>query len=70
MRKVIVTNIKWDLDDEEDAVEIRATLPKRMEFDVDDNMTDDEIEEWLSDAITDETEWCHGGFSWHFASRK
>lgn len=67
MRKVIVTEIDWDLGDEENIDEIRATLPKQMEFEVDDGLTDDEVEELLSDAITDETEWCHNGFDWEYA---
>ena len=66
MKKVIVTKIDWDLDDEKSADEIRATLPKRMEFEVEDGLTDDEVEEQISDAITDETEWCHNGFVWKY----
>lgn len=67
MKKVIVTDIEFDLDDEENVDGIMETLPKGMEFEVeDDGFTDEEIEECLSDAITDETGWCHNGFAWRY----
>ena len=78
MKKVIVTDIKWDFDDfedfadgnlEESEEEIRATLPTTMEFEVEDGLTDDEVEEWLTDAISDEADWCHQGFEWSYADR-
>lgn len=66
MKKVIVTDIEFDLDDEENVDGIMESLPKGMEFEVEDGFTDEEIEECLSDAITDEVGWCHNGFAWRY----
>lgn len=64
---MIVTDIDFDLDGEENVDGIMEALPKGMEFEVeDDGFTDEEIEECLSDAITDETGWCHNGFAWRY----
>lgn len=67
MRKVVVTEIAWDVDGIEDAEEVLDTLPDKMEFDVPASWSKDEVEGWLEDAITDETEFCHGGFAWEYA---
>lgn len=54
-------DIQWDVDDEEDLDE----LPTEMEVEVPrDVIRDGEeaVEEYVSDAITDETGFCHNGF--------
>ena len=66
MKRVIVTDIDFDLGDEENVDEILEVLPKGMELEVEDGFTDEEIEECLSEVITDETGWCHNGFAWRY----
>ena len=47
MKKVIVTDIEFDLGDEENVDGILEALPKGMEFEVEDGFTDEEIEKEL-----------------------
>ena len=46
MKKVIVTDIEFDLDGEENVDGILEALPKGMELEVEDGFTDEEIEEF------------------------
>ena len=66
MKRVIVTDIDFDLDGEENVDEILESLPKGMELEVEDGFTDEEIEDGISEVITDETGWCHNGFAWRY----
>lgn len=57
--KLIVTNIKWDTDGED------IDLPKEMEVELPeyiDETDEDEVDEYISDYISDETGFCHYGF--------
>ena len=67
--KIVVTDIDWDVEDEENAEELRKSLPKKMVVIVNDGLSDDEIEDVVSDSITDETGWCHNGFNWKKARK-
>lgn len=54
-------DIQWDVDDEEDL----ADLPNEIEVEVPRDVIrdgEDAVEEYVSDAITDETGFCHNGF--------
>jgi ferritin-like protein len=54
-------DIDWDVDDEEDL----ADLPAEVEVEVPRDVIfagEDAVEEYVSDAITDETGFCHNGF--------
>lgn len=57
-----VFNINWDVDD----IEELEGLPKVINVVIEDNnnMDDDDIEEYLSDYITDEYSFCHDGFNY------
>lgn len=64
-----ITNIKWDTDGDE---EIFATLPQEIDvpeyflekknFEVDGEYSRDEMLDQLSDWLSDEYGFCHGGF--------
>ena len=66
MKKVIVTDIDFDLDGEENVDGILEALPKGIEFEVEDGFTDEEVEDGISEVITDETGWCHNRFAWRY----
>lgn len=53
MRKLIATNIKWDIDGNE-----ALNLPKTME--IPDGITN---EEDISDYLTEQIGYCHNGFT-------
>jgi hypothetical protein len=56
--KYQVSNIEFDTDD------IETDLPTNMIIEVDDEITDkDEIEEFISDEISNQTGYCHFGFT-------
>lgn len=60
MKTYTVTDIKWDTDGE-DAEELG--LPEEMTVEVPDEMTDaGEILEYIEDALSDATGFCHDGF--------
>lgn len=62
--KYIVTNILWDTDDFEGNIDEELYLPKTMEVTVPEDITDTEdINEYISDYITDKEGFCHKGFS-------
>lgn len=64
-----ITNIKWDTDADE---EVFATLPQEIDvpeyflekknFEVDGEYSRDEMLDQLSDWLSDEYGFCHGGF--------
>jgi len=56
-----VSSIKWDTDEPEEL----ESLPTQMTVtvQVDSASDDEEIDEAISDAITNETGFCHKGFS-------
>ena len=57
MAKQIVYDIKYDTDGE------KIELPNRLEIDVPDDITDrEDIEQILSDEISNITGFCHFGF--------
>jgi hypothetical protein len=59
MKTYYVTEIEWETDGEE------VELPTDLYIELDsESMTDSEIEEVLSDEITERTGWLHNGFSW------
>ena len=71
--KVIVTNAQWDVkvgddcDNEEQRRDILSELPKDFEIDVDFSAIDTsdhwEVENVVSDSISDKYGFCHNGFS-------
>jgi hypothetical protein len=60
-QKFTITNIDYDTDDSEDAV----GLPKEIVVEVDlvENSTYEDVEHVLSEAISNETGFCHKGFA-------
>ena len=60
IRVFTVSNIDWDTDGEE------IDLPDEMTVNVkeDEQLEDDEIEQYISDKISDETGFCHFGFNY------
>ena len=63
MKKIIITDISWDTDDDD-----VKDLPTRIEYDIVGHppLTIDmnELEEVLSEHITEEYGFCHNGFCW------
>lgn len=59
-----VFNIDWDVVDECDGMNM-PDLPNKMEIEIDDELKEDwEIEEELSDKISDVFGYCHYGFEY------
>ena len=60
IRVFTVSNIDWDTDGEE------IDLPDEMTVNVkeDEQLEEDEIEQYISDKISDETGFCHFGFNY------
>lgn len=54
--KYLISNIKFDTDGE------NIELPTEMEIDVPENYDSEEILQYLSDKISDDTGFCHFGF--------
>lgn len=54
--KYLITNIKFDTDGE------NIELPTEMEIDVPENYDSEEILQYLSDKISNDTGFCHFGF--------
>ena len=52
-----VSNIEYDADDS-------LNLPIDLTIDVPSDLSDDEVYEYISDEITNITEYCHTGFSY------
>jgi hypothetical protein len=56
-KKIIVTDIEYDTDG------LKVKLPKTLVIEIPDVLTDkEEIEEFISDEISNETGFCHLGF--------
>lgn len=57
--KYIATNIQWDTDGED------INLPTTLEVEIPnaDTMDEQDIDEFISDDITNQTGFCHKGFS-------
>ena len=53
----IVTDINYDTDGK------RIKLPKTLNIEVPDDLEKDEIEDFISDEISNITEYCHFGFT-------
>lgn len=51
-------NIQYDTDGR------KVKLPKELEIELDDDLNEDEIEETVSDEISNITGYCHFGFSY------
>lgn len=59
MKKYLITNIWWDVDDEDfDA------YPQRIVVKVDEEDAGEDLEEYLSDLITGRYDVCHKGFDY------
>ena len=59
-KKYLVTNIEWDTDGED------VDLPNELEIILPDDeelTSPEEIEHYISEAITNETGFCHFGFA-------
>lgn len=64
------TNINWDVTDgteemtEDEIQEVLSTLPTEVEIPsyIIDSAEDDDIEEMISDWLSDTYEFCHNGF--------
>lgn len=61
MTKYRCFNIVWDTDGR------RVRLPKEVVVEVEADLEDGELEDALSDAISDKTGWCHKGFDFEKA---
>lgn len=60
--KVRVTDIEWDTDDEDD--DDLEDLPTEMTIEISKDIEEDDIEEAVGDAITEETGFLHKGFAY------
>jgi len=60
IRVFLITDIDWDTDGEE------VDLPEEITVNVseDEELEEDEIEEYISDKISDKTGFCHFGFNY------
>jgi len=63
-RKVSVTDIQWDADDMEDIKQALKVgdLKRNMIVPIPDNLDDEEVDEFISDYITNHTGFTHKGF--------
>tara|TARA_R110000772_G_C13310268_1_gene440065 strand:+ start:12726 stop:13031 length:306 start_codon:yes stop_codon:yes gene_type:complete len=62
--KYIVTNIKYDTDGED------IDLPQKLIINTPKNICDDDdIEEYISDDISNQTGFCHKGFECHIMTQ-
>lgn len=57
MRTYLITNIHYDTDGEE------IDLPKSLTIVVPDDIEEDELGDYLSDEVSNETGYCHYGFT-------
>ena len=62
MRTILVTNIKWDTDDESP---MELGLPTEVEVELPDRFPNynEDIEEFVSDYLSDTYGFCHCGFT-------
>lgn len=61
---VDINDIEWDTDGED--VKDLPTCIAAVKFEVDDPEDEDEIEELISDWLSDRFGFCHNGFNWTF----
>ena len=59
MINVKVTNISWDVDEDDAPV-----LPSEEYYSFEDDTDEDEIEDFVSDKLSDDYGYCHNGFSY------
>lgn len=58
-----VNKIKWDVDNKSSLKSLPKTMTVEVtSYDVDDITDEYEVEDFISDYITDETGFCHDGF--------
>ena len=57
--RVIISNIDWDIDEDDS-----PNLPTSEVYDLDDDTEEDEIEDLVSDKLSDDYGYCHNGFSY------
>lgn len=62
MFSVKVTDIKWVTDGEE--VDLPSTVHVGVRTNCESCVADEEIEEVISDTLSDEWGWLHDGFTW------
>jgi len=55
--KYLITDIEYDTDGAD------VNLPKKMEIEVSTGVDDENVEDFLSDKISNETGFCHNGFT-------
>ncbi len=60
MVKYLITDIWWDVDEDEEF----DSLPQRITVKVSKDKDIDDIEEYLSEMITDKYGFCHNGFAY------
>ena len=65
---VLVTDVEWDIDEEDADAMLPDTLPKTLIVNLpyseyDQLKSEDEISEYISDKITDLVGFCHNGFA-------
>jgi hypothetical protein len=60
-RKVLISDIKYD----DDVTDLPETMEASIPFDSNTEESDD-LEDKISDHISDTTGFCHLGFSWKF----
>lgn len=64
MTIIRVTDIRWDTSGEDPGDVSEISLPSEIEISLPDDLSDDEeIEDYISDRITEITGFCHYGFS-------
>jgi len=72
MKTVIVTDIVWDLDDEDQdsrlATEDEIDIPRTFKMKIDDDLGCD-YEDIIADKLSDEFGFCVKSFSWREAKR-
>lgn len=56
--KILCYNIKWDTDGQ------KVKLAKEVEVEVEDGLSESDLEDVLPSALSDATGWCHKGFEW------
>ena len=57
MKQITVTNIQYDTDD------IEIDLPTTLDIDIPEDLEDEDIQDYLSDEISNRTGFCHFGFT-------
>jgi hypothetical protein len=66
MRTATITNILYDVDTDDNDVKLPTTL-KNVK--IPDDITNDEVEDFLMDYISDTTGFCHNGFKYEIEQK-